>query len=184
MREIPTVRRAASLAAALAAALCCLGSVAADQAISLGAGWATYSALGTPATPNKAPPTLTPDVGAHLQVSYEHGVSREVSLRTELATAMFSGGGSSYLALTDVGIVYRFDVVKYVPYGFAGLGVVARGGEPIESGIDLVVVLGGGLDVLRSRNQSFGVEGRLASFADDITIFTLGLRASVRWGYF
>jgi hypothetical protein len=145
---------------------------------------ATYSTLGEPPMPTKAPPTVTPDVGAHLQLTYERGVSPEVSLRGELATALFSGDGWSYLALADLGVVYRFDVVKYVPYGFAGLGAVASAGDPIDSAVDLVVVLGGGLDILRSRTQSWGFEGRLASFAGDTTVFTLGVRGTVRWGYF
>jgi len=47
-----------------------------------------------------------------------------------------------------------------------------------------VLALGGGLDVLASREKSWGVEARLASFGGDVTIFTVGLRATKRWGYF
>lgn len=153
----------------------------ADRAISVGAGWATYSTLGEPPMPMKAPPTLSAEAGGHLELSYEHGISQEVSLRAEVAGALF-GDDWSYLALGDVGVVYRFDVVKYVPYGFAGVGGLVSGGGPIDS--DLIVVLGGGLDVLSSRTRSWGVEGRLASFAGDTTVFTLGVRGSVRWGFF
>jgi hypothetical protein len=35
-----------------------------------------------------------------------------------------------------------------------------------------------------SRSRSYGIEGRLASFGGDVTIFTFGLRGTVRWGYF
>jgi hypothetical protein len=153
----------------------------ADRALSAGAGWATYSTLGDPPMPMKAAPTLTAEAGGHLQLTYEHGISREVSLRGELAGALF-GDDWSYLALGDLGVVYRFDVVKYVPYGFAGVGGLVSGGGPVGS--DLIVVLGGGLDVLSSRTRSWGIEGRLASFAGDTTVFTLGVRGSVRWGYF
>ena len=174
-------QRAALTCAALAAAG---SSAAAEEALSVGAGWATYSTLGEPPMPMKTPPTLTPDVGAHLQLSYERSVSREVSLRGELAGGLFHGPDWTYAALTDVGVVYRFEVVKYVPYGFAGLGAVATAGASVEGGLDWVVVLGGGLDVLSSRERSWGIEGRLASFAGDTTVFTLGLRGTMRWGFF
>jgi hypothetical protein len=150
----------------------------ADRAVSVGTGWATYSTLGEPPMP------VTGSWGAHLALSYEHGISSEVSLRGELAGALFADDGGAYLALADLGVVYRFDVVKYVPYGFAGLGGVASTGEPIDSDLDVVVVLGGGLDILSSRTRSWGIEGRLASFAGDTTVFTLGVRGTVRWGFF
>jgi hypothetical protein len=44
--------------------------------------------------------------------------------------------------------------------------------------------VGGGLDVLAGRDRSWGIEGRLASFGGDVTIFSIGVRGSVRWGYF
>lgn len=177
----PLARAGAVALALLAALLAAPGLAGADRAVSVGAGWATYSTLGEPPMPMKAPPTLTAEAGGHLELSYEHGISQEVSLRAEVAGALF-GDDWSYLALGDVGVVYRFDVVKYVPYGFAGVGGLVSGGGPIDS--DLIVVLGGGLDVLSSRTRSWGVEGRLASFAGDTTVFTLGVRGSVRWGYF
>jgi hypothetical protein len=40
------------------------------------------------------------------------------------------------------------------------------------------------LDFLASRSRSFGVEAKLASFGGDVTVFTLGVRGSIRWGYF
>jgi hypothetical protein len=164
------------------------GTAHADRALSAGVGWATYSTLGPPPMPDKAPPTITSSRGLHLQGTYEHGVSPEVSLRAELAAAAFLDESRSYLGLGDVGAVYRFDVVRYVPYGFVGVGVVVAVGDPIDDGgdpiVDPVIVLGGGLDVLRSRTQSWGIEGRLASFAGDTTVFTLGVRGSVRWGFF
>lgn len=175
------IPRAASVLLVVTAAALASRPALADRAVSVGTGWATYSTLGEPPMPMKAPPTLTAEAGAHLQLSYEHGISREVSLRGELAGALF-GDDWSYLALGDLGVVYRFDVVKYVPYGFAGVGGLVSGGGPIDS--DLIVVLGGGLDILASRTRSWGIEGRLASFAGDTTVFTLGVRGSVRWGFF
>jgi hypothetical protein len=160
-----------------------------DRALSLGVGWATFSAPGK-ATNNQTPPTVTPEVGGTLSVIYEHAVGSDFSLRGEAAGSMFYGGAgkgqsnTSYGALGDVGVTFRFDVLKYVPYAFGGVGGVVSGGGPISRGGEFVIVVGGGLDWLVSRSRSFGVEGRLASFGGDVTIFTLGLRGTVRWGYF
>ena len=52
------------------------------------------------------------------------------------------------------------------------------------TGADFVLCIGGGLDILESRSRSWGLEGRLASFGGDITLFTVGLRGTIRWGYF
>lgn len=172
------------LRAALLALALLPRAAAAEEALSLAAGWATYSTLGEPPMPMKTPPTLTPDLGAHLGLSYERSLSREVSLRAELTGGLFRAQNWAGAAVADLGAVYRFDVVKYVPYGFAGLGGVATTGAPIDDGLDWVVVLGGGLDVLSGRERSWGIEGRLASFAGDTTVFTLGLRGTLRWGFF
>ena len=137
----------------------------------------------------QAPPTLTPDVGGMLAVSYERSVSSDFGLRGELAGGVFYGGGqamqgkTSFAALGDAGIVYRFDVLKYVPYAFAGLGGVVAGGGPIDRSADFALVVGGGLDWLVSRERSYGLEARVASFVGDITIVTIGVRGTVRWGF-
>ncbi len=160
-----------------------------DRALSLGLGWATFSTPGK-ASGNQAPPDITPDVGGTLSVMYEHGISTDISLRGELAGQMFSGGASkgqsntSFAGLGDVGAVFRFDVLKYVPYAFAGVGAVVSGGGPISRSSEFVLALGAGLDILTSRSRSWGFEGRLASFGGDVTVFTFGLRGSLRWGYF
>jgi hypothetical protein len=137
----------------------------------------------------EAPPTLSPDVGGTLAVSYERSISSDFSLRGELAGGVFYGGAqamqsnTSFAALGDAGIVYRFDVLKYVPYAFAGLGGVAAGGGPIDRGANFVLVLGAGLDWLVSRERSYGIEARVASFGGDITLVTVGVRGTVRWGF-
>src|SRR5215468_6485678 len=159
-----------------------------ERALSAGIGWATFSAPGK-AMGRQAPPTLSPDVGGALAVSYERSISTDLSLRGELAGGVFYGGGqpmqgkTSFAALGDAGIVFRFDVLKYVPYAFAGLGGVAAGGGPIDRGADFVLVIGGGLDWLQNRERSYGLEARLASFGGDITVITFGVRGTVRWGF-
>jgi len=160
-----------------------------DRALSAGLSYATFSVQGK-AMGNMAPPTLSPDVGGALSVSYEHAIGSDFVLRGELAGAMFYGGAgknesnTSYAGLVDAGVAFRFDVLKYVPYAFGGVGGVFSGGGPIDKGADFVLVVGGGADWLRSRSESWGIEGRLASFGSDITVFTFGIRGTVRWGYF
>ncbi len=167
------------------------GPVAAEgeRALSVGLGWATFSVPGEPVD-NMAPPQITPDVGGAVSLTYEHSISTDFSLRVEGALGAFYGGGTekqskaSYAGLADAGVVFRFDVLKYVPYIFGGLGAVATTGGPIDGGTDLVVAIGGGLDVLLSRDRSYGFELRLASFGGDTTVFTLGARYTIRWGTF
>jgi hypothetical protein len=159
-----------------------------ERAISVGLGWATFSTKGKPVG-RQAPPTLSPDAGGALTVSYEHSVSTDLSLRGELAGGVFYGGAqamqgkTSYALLGDAGVVFRFDVLKYVPYAFGGLGAVSAGGGPIARGTDPVIVIGGGVDWLQSRERSFGLEARFASFGGDITVVTFGVRGTMRWGY-
>lgn len=169
-----------------------LGGVAhadSERALSVGLGWATFSVPGE-AVGNMAPPSISPDVGGALAVTYEHMIGTDLGLRAELAGGLFHGGAgkgqsnTSFAALGDAGVVFRFDVLKYVPYAFGGIGAVASAGGPIDGGVDFVLAVGGGLDILVSRARSYGFEARLASFGSDITVFTLGIRGTSRWGYF
>lgn len=159
-----------------------------DRAMSASLGWATFSATGKPVG-RQAPPTLSPDVGGALAVSYEQSISTDLSLRAELAGGVFYGGAqamqakTSYALLGDAGAVFRFDVLKFVPYAFGGLGGVSAGGGPIARSTDFVVVIGGGVDWLQSRERSFGLEARVASFGGDITVVTFGVRGTMRWGF-
>ena len=89
---------------------------------------------------------------------------------------------TSFASLGDAGAVFRFDVLQVVPYLFAGLGGVVSGGGPLDRGADLVLVVGGGVDWLMSRERSIGLEARIASFGGDITVATFGLRGTLRWG--
>lgn len=160
-----------------------------ERALSVGLGWATFSVPGEAAN-NMAPPAISPDVGGAVAVTYEHSIGSDLAVRGELAGGLFYGGNAdeqqalSYAALADVGVVYRFDVLKYVPYAFGGVGAVATAGGPIEDDVNFVLAIGGGLDILLSRARSYGFEARLASFGGDVTVFTLGVRATARWGYF
>ena len=174
--------------------LCVAATAHADggaQALSVDVGWATFSAPGPPPkNSTMTPPAVSPDFGAALGVAYEYSLGTDVSLRGEGAGHIFTGGEAtgqsnpSYALLGDVGAVFRFDVLKTVPYAFGGIGGVWSTGGPIDQGGEFVVVIGGGVDFLRSRDRSWGIEGRLASFGGDVTVFSLGLRGTIRWGYF
>lgn len=154
-----------------------------EQAVSVSGTWAAFSARGKKLG-TMEPPTVTSYLGAGLAGEYERSVSSDLSVRGELAGGLFNNDhATSYLGLADVGVVYRFDVLKYVPYAFGGIGGIVSGGGSIDRGTTFVVALGGGLDILTSRERSWGIEARLASFASDVTVFTLGLRGTVRWGY-
>jgi hypothetical protein len=160
-----------------------------ERALSVGLSWATFSVPGE-AQGNMEPPAVTPTVGGALSGVYEHSISTDWSLRGELAGGLFYGGETkektlaSYAGLVDVGAVFRFDVLKYVPYAFGGVGGVFTTGGPIGDRANFVLAVGGGLDVLVSRSRSWGIEAQLASFGGDVTIFSAGLRGTVRWGYF
>jgi hypothetical protein len=160
-----------------------------ERALSVGIGYATFSVPGE-AMDDQTPPNLSPTGGGALGVTYERSLGTDVWLRADLTGGLFYGGAqmgqnnTSFAALGDAGVTYRFDVFKYVPYAFAGLGAVVSGGGPIDRGTDLVVVIGGGLDKLYGRSLSWGGEVRLASFGGDITVFTIGIRRTVRWGFF
>jgi hypothetical protein len=159
-----------------------------ERSLSASLGWATFSVPGKPVG-RMAPPTLTPDLGGALAIAYEHSISTDLALRAEAAGGVFYGGGqamqgkTSFAVLGDAGVEFRFDVLKFVPYAFAGLGGVSAGGGPIDRGADFVLVVGGGLDWLQSRERSYGLEARVASFGSDITVVTFGLRGTVRWGF-
>jgi hypothetical protein len=161
-----------------------------EQAFSIGFGYATFSAPGEPMDGMPAE-AVSPTFGLSLTATYERAIGTDVALRAEVVTGGFWGGttkddqrSTSYAVLGDAGIAFRFDVMKYVPYAFGGLGAVGSGGGPLTGGVDFVLVAGGGLDWLQSRERSYGLELRLASFAGDITVATLGLRGTWRWGFF
>lgn len=188
---------------ALAAGLAVLGGLGAgvpaaraesEQALSVGLGWATFSTVGE-AMGKQEPPALSPTIGGSVAVSYERHVGTDFALRAELVGGLFYGGAdvkegapvpsqTSNALLADAGAALRFDVLKYVPYAFVGLGAVTTGGGPLDRGTDLVLVIGGGLDWLQSRARSYGLEARLASFGGDVTVVTVGIRGTARWGYF
>ena len=165
-----------------------------ERALSIGAGYATFSTPGVKMG-SMAPPDITPDWGLNLSLAYEQALGSDFALRGELAGTFFRGGEdpkkgespNSFAGLAAVGFTYRFDIFKYVPYAFGGIGGVASGGGPIDqhgASDEFVIELGGGVDYLVGRDRSYGIEVRFASFAGDISLTTISFRASTRWGFF
>jgi len=150
-----------------------------ERAVSVAAGYATY------ATPDdEMMTTLTPTAGAAASVGYERALGDEVSWRADLVLAGYLGGGAAGSALGTVGLVYRIDVLKYVPYVDVGVGALTRAGGPFAVGVEPALRIGGGVDILQSRARSWGVVAAMTSFASRTTTFTAGLRSTWRWGYF
>jgi len=170
----------ATISTVVTCVLAASAPAAADEsALSASLGWATYS------LPGEENSTVRSYLGAEVGVVYERAFAEPLSARIELAGGWFHhADGGSWLGVGDVGVVYRFDVLTYVPYAFAGVGAVVAGGGPLPSTTEPVLMLGGGLDLLLSRERSVGIELHLASFAGSVTTFSLGVRGTLRWGYF
>ena len=158
-----------------------------DNALSASVNWTGYSAtLASHDHTTGAPDTtdVGSNLGAGLNVEYERSIGEAFSLRAELGAALWDNSkGTSYGGLLAGEFVYRFDVLKYVPYLIGGGGAVYTGGGPLPGSFDAVLVLGGGLDILHSRESSYGFEARIASSANT-TVISAGFRLTWRWGYF
>ena len=150
-----------------------------ERAVSLGLGYATY------ATPNaEDDDTLTPTAGAAVVATYERGVGADTAVRADLVVGGYFGGGTVGSALATVGLGYRVDVLKYVPYLEVGVGALVRTGGPFEPGVEPALRIGGGVDWLRGRARSYGVAVIMTSFASETTTLAVSVRSTWRWGYF
>jgi hypothetical protein len=173
------IAAAASVAALAIAAASPARAGDGERAVSLGLGYASY------ATPNEdGDETLSPTAGAALAASYERGFGADTWWRADLIVGGYLGGGTAGSALATVGLTYRVDVLKYVPYVEAGIGALVRAGGPFDTGVEPALRIGGGIDWLRSRERSYGLAVAMTSFASDTTTVTVSLRSTWRWGYF
>ena len=129
-------------------------------------------------------PDHTPHGGA-LGIAYERGVSDAVWLRASCgAGAMYDAGAPAYLAHAEVGVTYVIDVLRYVPHVDLGIGGIYLHGDGIEDSLQPIIQIGGGLDLLVSRERSYGLFVRYESFLGRTAFFTAGARMSWRWGFF
>jgi hypothetical protein len=154
-----------------------------ESALSLGAGLGTFVMPG--ADEDEEDETIAPIGGGVVVVSYERGFSEALSWRLEATGGVYAGDGMSWSAAASGGIVYRFDVLKYVPYALLEVGGAYTRGGPVPSPVlDPVLEIGGGVDFLLGRTRSWGLEARLQSFAGDTTLISLSARYTARWGFF
>jgi hypothetical protein len=123
--------------------------------------------------------------GAQLGLVFERGVSDAVNLRAAAAAGLHADAGSAVgSAQAVLGITYLIDVLKYVPYVSAGAGALFVAGGALDSGLQPMIELGLGLDVLSSRTFSWGLELRAGAFLEGGGLLSAGVRTSWRWGFF
>jgi hypothetical protein len=148
-----------------------------ESAISVSASFAGFS------VPDHSP------VGGTLGFDYERGITDVLWLRASGGGGGFSDEGSpAYAGYSEVGITYVIDVLRYVPYVNLGVGgiymQVEEPGDDFENGLQPLISIGAGVDILTSRNRSYGVYTRFESFLGRSAFYSLGARMSWRWGFF
>ncbi len=168
-----------------------------ESALSVGAGYASY------VIPDGEDGSLASTAGLQLSVQYERGFAEAYSVRVSGALAGYVGGGTSWTGQLAGGVVYRFDVLKYVPYAFAVIGGMVGGSGRLDGdldgdggadcdtgladcggGFEPLIGVGGGLDILRSRETSWGFEVQASAFVGDTALLSAGVRYTRRWGFF
>lgn len=122
--------------------------------------------------------------GGVLGLDFERGFSDALAWRLSGGLGTYPGTPLTYSGHLTAGLTYLFDVLKYVPYANLGVGAIAIGGGDLDPEVSALLELGAGLDVLHSRSFSYGVQLRFESFLEQTSFFTVGVRASWRWGFF
>lgn len=144
-----------------------------ENALSLSANYGTY---------------LIPDYSPHggvIGIAFERGFSDSLSWRVAGGGGLFYGSDQlTYSGHLTVGMTYLLDVLKYVPYVELGAGAIAIAGGELETRIKPLIQVGLGIDVLRSRTFSYGIRLEFESLLQETSFFTLGVRATWRWGFF
>jgi hypothetical protein len=123
--------------------------------------------------------------GGGLSFDYERGLSDAFWLRLSATAAVHDGGdGAIYTPQATIGLTYVIDVLKYVPYLHAGLGVVQLVGSELDAEYHPLAEIGIGLDLLVSRERSYGFFARAGTYLEDSAFITAGVRMTWRWGFF
>jgi hypothetical protein len=167
----------ATVSALLAGVLLAPGQAAADEgesALSVGAAFSTFTIDDADGP------------GGGLTLEYERGLSDAFWLRGSAAGALHDGGdaGGLYTGQATVGLTYVIDVLKYVPYLHAGIGAVVLGGGELDAEVHPLGEIGIGLDLLVSRERSYGFFARAGTFLEDSAFVAAGVRMTWRWGFF
>lgn len=122
--------------------------------------------------------------GGVLVLEYERGLGDTYGVRAHIAGGAYDGpAGRPIGGAAALGLVYRFDVVRAVPYLQASLGAIAAQGGGIDATLKPTMEIGAGLDFLESRSFGWGVALAWDAFASEARFLTVGVRASWRWGW-
>ena len=175
----------AVVATLLVASLVALGlprvaaAAAGEQAVSVGL---RYGALTLPVEEDD---DLELDGGV-LVLEWERGLGDTYGVRAHLAAGAYDGSaeGTPYGGAAAIGGVYRFDVLRAVPYLQASVGAIMATGDGMDTTVKPTIELGAGLDFLESRSFGWGVALSWDAIASEARFLTIGLRASWRWGWF
>jgi len=151
-------------------------AAAGESAVSVGAGFGSFNV------------TQDDDIsgaGGVVTLDFTYGVADAFWLRAALGTGLYSADGQRTTGGTGtLGVYYAVDVLRYVPYVVAGVGAFVAGGGAIDTKARVILEIGVGVEAQESRAFSWGIEARLASFASQATVFTVGPRISFKFGYF
>ena len=152
-------------------------AAAGESAVSVGAGFGSFN--------------VTQDakdisgVGGVVGLDVTYGVADAFWLRAAVSGGLYSADGQRTTGGSGtLGVYYAVDVLRYVPYVVAGVGAFVAGGGAVDTKARLIIEIGVGVEVQESRALSWGIEARLASFASQATVFTVGPRISFKFGYF
>lgn len=124
--------------------------------------------------------------GGVLVLEWERGLGDTYGVRAHIAAGGYDGSaeGTPYGGAAAVGGVYRFDVLRAVPYLQASVGAIMATGDGIDTVVKPTIELGAGLDFLESRSFGWGLALSWDAIASEARFLTVGLRASWRWGWF
>jgi hypothetical protein len=124
-------------------------------------------------------------LGGVVGLDVTYGVADALWLRAAVGGGLYSADGQRTAGGSgSLGVYYAVDVLRYVPYVVAGVGAFVAGGGAVDAKARLTLEIGVGVEVQESRALSWGIEARLASFASQATVFTVGPRISFKFGYF
>ncbi len=124
-------------------------------------------------------------IGGVLNLDYEYSYSDAIWLRASAGGGGFYDDGAPlYAGYSHLGISYLIDVLKYVPHIDIGVGALAILGDDIEEPVVPLIELGVGMDILTSRERSWGVYARFESFIGRSALYSVGARTTWRWGFF
>ena|GEM_PF-4574524 len=176
------VRAACVLAIAAGIVMASLGTAHADsdiRALSVSVGYAGFDAAGGAAH------------GGVIGLSHDRRLSDKVPLawRVAITGGVHSADELMFTGTAVVGFSWLLsDTLKYVPYVLLDAGATVVAGKNIDTDVVPRVEFGLGMDLLKSRTFSYGIQVR-AELESPFAVSQTGMlifsgRATWRWGFF